>query len=49
MWEAVLGEHHPEAFDSGEQIMKVGKFTTKYNLFNIHQINIDKNFITKQL
>jgi len=25
MWEAVLGEHHPEAFDNGEQIMKIEK------------------------
>ena len=26
MWEAVLGEHHPDAVDNGEQIMKVGKY-----------------------
>jgi len=25
MWEAVLGEHHPDAVDNGEQIMKIEK------------------------
>ena len=40
MWEAVLGEHHPDAVDNGEQIMKVGKYN-KLKFINIHQIDID--------
>ena len=48
MWEAVLGEHHPDAVDNGEQIMKVGKYN-KLQFINIHQINRTYKFYNKTI